>query len=77
MHDGASRRRPGGSNGSIGWFRDPVVMRSVGRDVTDRHLAQLQARESEQRVRLAMDRAPIGMEIVGLDDRLMEVNDAL
>ncbi len=49
----------------------------MGRDVTDRHLAQLQARESEQRVRLAMDRAPIGKEIVGLDDRLMEANDAL
>lgn len=49
---------------------------SIGRDVTDRHLAKLQARESEHLVRLAMDRAPIGMEIVGLDDRLIEVNEA-
>ncbi len=40
------------------------------RDVTARHAV-------EQMLRLAMDAAPIGMAVVGLDGRLLRVNDAL
>lgn len=35
------------------------------------------AREAEQRFRLAFEHAPIGMAVVGLDDRFLEVNPAL
>ena len=50
---------------------------SVGRDVTGRHLVEVRLRESEQRFRLAMDAAPIGMALVGLDARILRVNRAL
>ncbi len=49
---------------------------SVGRNVTDRHEAEMELRESEHRARLAMARAPIGMEIVSLDGHLVDVNNA-
>lgn len=49
---------------------------SVGRDVTARHDAEMRLWSSEERFRLAMASAPIGMELVGLDGRLLEVNEA-
>ena len=46
-------------------------------DVTEAREAERQLRESEQRFRLALDHAPIGMAIVGLDGLFREVNSAL
>ncbi|MFO7960115.1 MAG: PAS domain S-box protein [Nitriliruptoraceae bacterium] len=50
---------------------------SVGRDVTDERRRSLAQAESEERFRVAMADAPIGMAIVGLDQQLLEVNSAL
>ena len=50
---------------------------SIGRDVTARHEAQVRLGESEQRFRLAMVNAPVGMAIIGLDHRILESNAAL
>jgi diguanylate cyclase (GGDEF)-like protein/PAS domain S-box-containing protein len=46
-------------------------------DVTEGREAERQLRESEQRFRLALEHAPIGMAIVGLDGLFREVNPAL
>jgi len=54
----------------------PEVL-SVGRDITDRYHDQQRLRESEQRFRLAMDDAPIGMALIDLQGRFLEVNTAL
>lgn len=45
-------------------------IQAVTRDITSRHAV-------EQMLRLAMDAAPIGMAVVGLDGRLLRVNEAL
>lgn len=50
---------------------------SVGRDVTDQYRIEAKLRESEHRFELAMDDAPIGMALVGLDGSLLRVNHAL
>lgn len=50
---------------------------SVGRDVTDERRRSLALAESEERFRVAMADAPIGMAIVGPDQRLLQVNAAL
>ena len=56
---------------------DSPVIHAVGRDVTD-DLAQLDAlRLTEERFRRSMEVAAIGMAIVDLDGRFVEVNDAL
>jgi PAS domain S-box-containing protein len=56
---------------------DVVEFQTSSRDVTGRELAERQLRESEQRFRLAMTNAPIGMALVGLDGDWVEVNDRL
>jgi PAS domain S-box-containing protein len=63
-------------------LRDPatgavVELLSSSRDVSERVSVTAQLRESEQRFRLAMNNAPIGMALVGLDGRFIEVNDSL
>jgi PAS domain S-box-containing protein len=63
-------------------LRDPatgavVELLSISRDVSERVTVTAQLRESEQRFRLAMANAPIGMALVGLDGRFVEVNDSL
>jgi PAS domain S-box-containing protein len=63
-------------------LRDPVTgavveLLSSSRDVSERVTVTAQLRESEQRFRLAMNNAPIGMALVGLDGRFIEVNDSL
>jgi PAS domain S-box-containing protein len=62
-------------------LRDPegsvVELLSSSRDVSERVTVTAQLRESEQRFRLAMNNAPIGMALVGLDGRFIEVNDSL
>jgi PAS domain S-box-containing protein len=61
---------------------DPVTgevaeIQTSSRDVTAREAAESALRESEQRFRLAMANAPIGMALVGLDGRFIAVNDRL
>ncbi len=46
-------------------------------DVTERRRRDELLRESEERFRLAFENAPIGMALVGLDERLLDVNAAL
>jgi PAS domain S-box-containing protein len=63
-------------------LRDPATgavleLLSSSRDVSERVTVTAQLRESEQRFRLAMNNAPIGMALVGLDGRFVEVNDSL
>jgi PAS domain S-box-containing protein len=63
-------------------IRDPdtdeiVEIQTSSRDVSWRRRVEAQLRESEQRFRLAMADAPIGMALVGLDGSWVEVNDRL
>lgn len=55
---------------------EPEVL-SVGRDITDRYRDEQRLHESEQRFRLAMADAPIGMALIDLEGRFIEVNAAL
>jgi diguanylate cyclase (GGDEF)-like protein/PAS domain S-box-containing protein len=50
---------------------------SVASDVTELRRAERARADSEQRVRLAFDSAPIGMALESLDGRFLEVNPAL
>lgn len=56
-----------------------TVIAGVGytQDVTDARAAELAVRESEEQFRMSFRHAPIGMAIVGLDGRFVQVNDAL
>jgi PAS domain S-box-containing protein len=61
-------------------IRDPstdeiVEIQTSSRDVSWRKRAEAQLRESEQRFRLAMTDAPIGMVLVDLEGRAVEVNE--
>ena len=47
------------------------------RDVSDRAEADARLRDSEARFRAVFEHAPIGMALLGLDGRFLEVNDAL
>ena len=49
---------------------------SVTRDLTPQRLFEEALRESEERFRLTMDEAPIGMALVSLDGRFVRVNRA-
>lgn len=60
--------------------RDPHTGAIVGiftsaRDITTRRQAEVRLRDSEERFRLAMANAPIGMALIGLDGSWLEVND--
>ncbi len=52
-----------------------LVMAAL-RDITDRLAAEARLRAAEEQFRRSFDDAPIGMMIVGLDGRYLQVNDA-
>jgi PAS domain S-box-containing protein len=54
-----------------------IEILTSSRDVTQRRVAEAALRASEQRFRLAMANAPIGMALVGLGGEFVEVNDRL
>ncbi|MBD2497068.1 PAS domain S-box protein [Nostoc sp. FACHB-280] len=57
-------------NGEIAWY-------GVLLDITDLKQAELALRESEERFRLAFYNAPIGMALLGLDQRWLQINPML
>ena len=77
------------ADGSYRWvevlgraIRDPhtgavTQIQCTTRDVHERYQAALVRDASEARLRTTLDHAPIGMALVGLDGRAIEVNDAL
>ena len=49
---------------------------TIARDMTRERAAQEALRQSEERFRLAFEQAPIGMSLIDLEGRFMQVNDA-
>jgi anti-anti-sigma factor len=49
---------------------------TIARDMTQERAAEAALRRSEERFRTAFEQAPIGMSLVGLDGRFVQVNDA-
>jgi PAS domain S-box-containing protein len=56
---------------------EPLCMIGVNIDITERKRIERTLQESEERVRLTIDEAPIGMALVALDGRFVRVNRAL
>jgi PAS domain S-box-containing protein len=50
---------------------------AAARDITERQKAEEAREEAEERFRTAFEGAPIGMALVGLDGRWLQVNEAL
>lgn len=56
---------------------DHLVIYAVGRDVTERYLADEQNREAEERFRRVFDDSSAGMALVGMDGLVVEANESL
>ncbi len=66
---------------TVSAIRDPhgavIGVIGVGADITERKRSEEHLRQSEQRFANTLRHAPIGMAVVALDGRLMQVNQAL
>jgi diguanylate cyclase (GGDEF)-like protein/PAS domain S-box-containing protein len=66
---------------SISTIRDGhgnvIAVSSIARDITESTRAAASLRAAQERFRIAFEKAPIGMALVGLDRRFIEVNAAL
>lgn len=71
LFDACSSAAPLVCNGKL------AGMMAVVEDITARKRSLEALRESEERFRLALDEAPIGMALVGLDGRFLRVNGVL
>lgn len=56
---------------------EPIAILEINRNITQRKQVEAALRESEERFRNAFDNAPIGMAIVDLEGRWLQVNTAL
>ncbi len=67
------------TNGAPFYAADGTYLgyRGIDTDITDRHIALDLIRESEARLRAVFENAPIGMALVGADQRLTLINRAL
>jgi diguanylate cyclase (GGDEF)-like protein/PAS domain S-box-containing protein len=54
-----------------------IAVSSIARDITESTRAAASLRAAQERFRLAFEEAPIGMALLGLDRRFIEVNAAL
>lgn len=54
-----------------------IAVSSIARDITESTRAAASLRAAQERFRIAFEEAPIGMALVGLDRRFIEVNAAL
>ncbi len=57
--------------------RDTMAWDGIMLDETDVHVARAREAEAQRTFRAAFEQAPIGMALVGLDGRFLQVNDAL
>jgi PAS domain S-box-containing protein len=57
--------------------QQPQRFWSITNDITEQKKAQLTLKESEERFRRSFDNAPIGMALVDLNGRLLQVNQAI
>jgi diguanylate cyclase (GGDEF)-like protein/PAS domain S-box-containing protein len=74
--DGA-RRQIAWSNASVEGGPDGAQVIATGIDMTDRRVAETELRRAQQRLRIAFEDAQIGMCLVRLDGRFVQVNKAL
>ncbi len=59
-----------GADGEIDFYA------TIARDMTRERAAEAALRESEERFRIAFEQAPIGMSLIDLEGRFVQVNDA-
>ena len=75
-------------DGEVRWIRDrarllyddegkSIRMDGIATDITDRKQMQETLLESEERFRKIFTQGPVGMAVVGLDDRFIQVNERL
>jgi diguanylate cyclase (GGDEF)-like protein/PAS domain S-box-containing protein len=75
--DGMRRHIAWSNASTIDMATGSTYVIATGLDITDRKTAEAELREAQERFRLAFDNAPIGMCLVSLDGRFVQVNRTL